>query len=121
MDIGGFLAGLPALLGIVGFVAYQILQHFGRPNAIVSAIVEKLRLAAPERIPDQRLTASGVDQATPERRWAATPHFRTRLLFAEEGLESADRHISRCVPALRGIVHIWSAPICATASRYQNQ
>jgi hypothetical protein len=62
MNVNGFLSGLPALLGIVGFIAYQILQHFGKPNAIVSAIVEKLRLAAPERVPDQRLTASGVDR-----------------------------------------------------------
>lgn len=62
MDVNGFLAGLPAVLGIVGFIVYQILQHFGKPNAIVSAIVQKLRLAAPERAPDQRLTASGVDR-----------------------------------------------------------
>ncbi len=62
MDVNGFLAGLPALLGIVGFIAYQILQHFGKSNAIVSAIVEKLRLAAPERVPDQRLTAISVDR-----------------------------------------------------------
>ena len=62
MDVSGFLAGLPAVLGIVGFIAYQILQHFGKPNAIVTAIVQKLRLAAPERVPDQRLTASGVDR-----------------------------------------------------------
>ncbi len=62
MDVNGFLAGLPALLGIVGFIVYQILQHFGRPNAVVSAIVEKLRLAAPERVPDQRLTAISVDR-----------------------------------------------------------
>ena len=62
MDVSGFLAGLPALLGIVGFVVYQILQHFGKTNAIVSAIVQKLRLAAPERVSDQRLTAGAVDR-----------------------------------------------------------
>ncbi len=62
MNVTGFLAGLPALLGVVGFIAYQILQHFGKPNAIVSAIVQKLRLAAPERVPDQRLTAGSVDR-----------------------------------------------------------
>ena len=62
METGEFLAGLPALLGIVGFVVYQILQHSGKPNAVISAIVEKLRLAAPERMPDQRLTASAVDR-----------------------------------------------------------
>jgi hypothetical protein len=62
MDVNGFLAGLPALLGIIGFIVYQILQHFGKPNDIVSAIVQKLRLAAPERVPDQRLTAGAVDR-----------------------------------------------------------
>ncbi|HJT71942.1 MAG TPA: hypothetical protein VJ731_17205 [Terriglobales bacterium] len=62
MDVNGFLAGLPALLGIVGFIAYQILQHFGKPNTIVAAIVEKLRQAAPERVPDHRLTAAAVDR-----------------------------------------------------------
>jgi hypothetical protein len=62
MNVNGFLAGLPALLGIVGFIVYQILQHFGKPNAIVTAIVGKLRVAAPERVPDQRLTAGSVDR-----------------------------------------------------------
>lgn len=62
MDVNVFPACLPALLGIVGLIVYQILQHFGKPNAIASAIVQKLRLAAPERVPDQRLTAGGVDR-----------------------------------------------------------
>lgn len=44
------------------FFAYQILQHFGKPNPIVGAIVQKLRLSAPERVPDQRLTAGSVDR-----------------------------------------------------------
>jgi hypothetical protein len=62
MDVSAFLAGLPAILGIVGFIVYQLLQQLGHPSPIVSTIVTKLRVASPERVPDGRLTAAGVDR-----------------------------------------------------------
>jgi hypothetical protein len=60
MAVNEFLAGLPALLGFAGFIIYQVLQHSGKPNPIVTQIVQKLRNEAPERVPDQRLSASQV-------------------------------------------------------------
>src|SRR5215469_496406 len=62
MSVTSFLAGLPAILGVTGFVIYQVLQQFGRANPIITVIVGKLRVAAPERVPDGRLSAAAVDR-----------------------------------------------------------
>src|SRR6516165_3566722 len=104
MDVSGFLAGLPALLGIVGFVVYQILQHFGKTNAIVSAIVQKLRLAAPERVSDQRLTAGAVDRLLP-------PHESLPRPLSQQGFTPVKKGLNQqFVTAL--VVYVLCAALC---------
>ena len=47
-----FLAALPALLGLVGFVVFRMLQNLQRGDAITPKIIEKLRAQNPERLAD---------------------------------------------------------------------
>ncbi|GFD71367.1 hypothetical protein KUL113_07870 [Tenacibaculum sp. KUL113] len=50
MSIYSFLASLPALLGILGFVIYQVTQSQGKGDAVTSKIVEKLRIDQPKSL-----------------------------------------------------------------------
>lgn len=57
MDPTKFLAGLPALLGLAGFVVYQLLGANKAGDEITSRILDKLRRQAPDSVPlDKRLT-----------------------------------------------------------------
>lgn len=48
-----FLAGLPALLAITGFVLYQMLRRSAGADPVSLAIIAKLRPIAPERFAGQ--------------------------------------------------------------------
>ena len=57
-----FLAALPALLALAGFVLYQLLGSNRTGDEITRRIVDKLRRQAPNKIDqDQRLTGSQVE------------------------------------------------------------
>lgn len=49
MTVYEFLASLPAILGILGFVVFQLIQNHGKGDPATLKIVEKLRLEIPER------------------------------------------------------------------------
>jgi hypothetical protein len=57
-----FLSALPALLGLAGFVLYQVLGANKSGDEITRRIVEKLRSAAAPDLPDQRLTPKQVER-----------------------------------------------------------
>jgi len=48
LSINTFLSGLPALLGILGFVVYQFLKTNSQGDQITKKIVEKIRSQSPE-------------------------------------------------------------------------
>jgi len=56
-----FLSALPALLGLAGFVVYQVLSANRSGDEISRRIIEKFRTAAVEAAPDQRLTPKQVE------------------------------------------------------------
>lgn len=49
MTINSFLASLPSLLGILGFVIYHILGRHQKGDPVTLRLLEKLRLDSPER------------------------------------------------------------------------
>jgi hypothetical protein len=58
-----FLSALPALLGLAGFVLYQVLGANKSGDAISRRIIDKLRAVAPDEVPtDQRLDARQVER-----------------------------------------------------------
>ncbi len=58
-----FLAALPAVLALSGFIAYQLLRRSSSGDEVTRRIVEKLRRDAPNAIPpDQRLSADQVER-----------------------------------------------------------
>lgn len=58
-----FLAALPAILGLAGFVLYQLLGAQAKGHEVTKRIVAKLRQKVPSRIEkDQRLTGSQVER-----------------------------------------------------------
>ena len=56
-----FLAALPALLALAGFVLYQMLGAHRAGDEVTRRIVEKLRRDAPAETPDRRLNAKQVE------------------------------------------------------------
>lgn len=52
MSIYNFLASLPALLGILGFVIYYVIRQHGKGDPATLKIVDKLRIDVPERFKD---------------------------------------------------------------------
>ncbi len=48
MTINTFLASLPAILGLVGFVIYQLLRHNRAGDDIRKRIIDRLRVARPD-------------------------------------------------------------------------
>ena len=61
INIRTFLTALPAILGLTGFVVYQLLRSRGTGDPVVLRIVEKLRKAAPGKIASKGLSAEQVD------------------------------------------------------------
>ncbi len=58
-----FLAALPALLALAGFVLYQLLGANRSGDEVTRRIITKLRKTAPARIDkDQRLTSQQVER-----------------------------------------------------------
>jgi hypothetical protein len=58
-----FLSALPALLGLAGFVVYQVLGAHKSGDEISRRIVEKLRSGVTRDVmPDQRLTPRQVER-----------------------------------------------------------
>ena len=49
MTVYELLASLPAILGVLGFVVFQLIQNHGKGDPATLKIVEKLRLEIPER------------------------------------------------------------------------
>ncbi len=63
MQMYHFLAALPAVLALSGFVAFQLLRRSGSGDDITRRIVEKLRREAPNSIAqDGRLSADQVER-----------------------------------------------------------
>ena len=56
-SIRGFLSSLPAILGLTGFVVFQLLRSTGSGDPIVLRITQKLRNAVPSKLPRRKLTA----------------------------------------------------------------
>jgi hypothetical protein len=58
-----FLAALPAVLALSGFIAYQLLRRSGSGDDVTRRIVDKLRREAPNAIAqDGRLSADQVER-----------------------------------------------------------
>jgi hypothetical protein len=58
-----FLSAMPALLGLAGFVLYQMLGANKSGDTISQRIIDKLRAIAPDEVPsDQRLDARQVER-----------------------------------------------------------
>jgi hypothetical protein len=55
-----FLAALPAVLALAGFVLYQMLGATRSGDRITGRIVDKLRRDAPGETPDDRLSPNCV-------------------------------------------------------------
>ena len=63
MSIYAFLSGLPAILGILGFVVYQFLKSNSQGDQITKKIVEKIRSQSPEIASDiQGLSPTQLDK-----------------------------------------------------------
>jgi len=61
MNMYGFLAALPALLGLAGFALHQLLGSRGAGDEVTKRIIDKLRRDAPSAVPlDARLKAGQV-------------------------------------------------------------
>jgi hypothetical protein len=57
-DMYSFLAALPAILGILGFVVYLLLRSSGKGDPETLRIVEKLRAQHPEKFADHKKLTS---------------------------------------------------------------
>src|SRR5437016_1504422 len=62
MSVHGFLSALPAILGLTGFVIYQLLRTAGSGDPVVRRITERLRNLAPNKFPSRKLNAEQLER-----------------------------------------------------------
>lgn len=67
MQLYQFLAALPAVLALTGFIVYQMLRRSGSGDAVTLRIIEKLRKEAPNTVPQHsRLGSDQVERVLRE-------------------------------------------------------